>query len=546
MQSMRVSFNKFNAQFLTAMRSNYPYLLFAVAALLTVFIIANSHGLGKIYALSKSDENQDLAGLLTLAVCSTVGLIVALVFRSRELSKEVSLRVQLERRADTLAHHDALTGISNRRSFAEKSQEMMTVAAQSGTAVSMLVIDLDRFKPVNDLYGHAVGDKTLQVVTDRITSRLRATDLAARTGGDEFAVLLYHEAGDDGLAEHIARRILKTISKPIWIEGKGISISSSIGISQAPRDATDFEDLSAKADLAMQRAKKLGRDTYTCYDNDIGEVQQQRLELEAGLRNAIETREIVPYMQPLVSLRDGSLLGFEILARWRHPQRGLIPPDRFIGIAEECGLISELMLSTLQQACETAVDWPGNFKIAVNLSPIQIQDRELANRVKAVCDTTGFAAERLEIEITEAIFINDSDLAQVAIAELKALGVSVSLDDFGTGFSSMRYLSEFPIDKVKIDRSFVMGRDDNGKNEKIVNSIISLGHSLGMLTIAEGVEKETDVEWLVEQGCDQAQGYLYSAPVALPDALSFAEADRGSETGSSATAGVRQRNCLVD
>ncbi|MGI9479555.1 MAG: putative bifunctional diguanylate cyclase/phosphodiesterase [Hyphomicrobiaceae bacterium] len=546
MQSMRVSFDRFCTQFLAAARSNYPYLLFAIATLLTVFIIANSHGLEKIYALSKSDENKDLAGLLTLAVFSTVGLIFALVFRSRELSKEVSLRVQLERRADTLAHHDALTGIANRRSFAEKSEEMIAAAAKSGATVSMLVIDLDRFKPVNDLYGHAIGDKTLQVVTDRITSRLRSTDLAARTGGDEFAVLLYHDAGDDGLAEFIARRILKTISEPIWIDGKGISISSSIGIAQSPRHACTFEDLSAKADLAMQRAKKLGRDTYSCYDNDIGEIQQQRLELEAGMRDAIEAREIVPYLQPLVSLRDSSLLGFEILARWRHPTRGMIPPDSFISIAEDCGLISNLMLSNLQQACETAAQWPGDFKIAVNLSPIQIMDRELADKVKAVCDATGFPAKRLEIEITEAIFISDSDLAHVAISELKALGVSVSLDDFGTGFSSMRYLSEFPIDKVKIDRSFVMGRDDNGKNEKIVNSIISLGHSLGMLTIAEGVEKETDVEWLVAQGCDQAQGFLYSAPLALPDALSFAEAGKRDDEAALPAVPTRQLEHLSD
>ncbi|MGI9423906.1 MAG: putative bifunctional diguanylate cyclase/phosphodiesterase [Hyphomicrobiaceae bacterium] len=509
----------------TAIMRLWPYALIGLATVLAAQIAAELDAFEMIYDFSRAHEDWELDELITLALMSVVGLLAMLVVRARQLAREISLRKEMERQADQLARHDPLTGIANRRNFNEKSEALIELAARSGKQVSLLSIDLDRFKPVNDIYGHSYGDRTLQIVTDKILDNLRASDVAARVGGDEFAAVILHEPGEP-IAESISRRILNAIGEPIALDDKVVNISASIGIANFPNDADDFDDLTSKADLAMYRAKKLGRDMYSNYDPEIGNLQRERNELEAELRNAINSGEVVPYLQPLVSLKDNGLAGFEILSRWQHPSKGLIPPDRFIPIAEDCGLIGQLMQSVLRQACEAISSWPGDFILSVNLSPSQIRDRLLSDKIRVICEDTGFPCERLEIEITEAVFIEDSDLAREAIEKLKSLGMTVALDDFGTGFSSMRYLSEFPIDKVKVDKSFVLHRTENEKNEKIINSIISLGRSLGLLTTAEGIESKSDAAWLVGQGCEQGQGYLYSPPVSILSALKFAEAER--------------------
>ena len=502
-----------------------PYLMIALVTVAAAQIAAEYDAFEMIHEFSRAHEDWEVDELITLALMSVMGFVAMLIVRARQLAREIALRQQLEQRADRLARHDPLTGIANRRNFSEKAEAMIEMADRSGKQVSMISIDLDRFKPVNDIYGHSYGDRTLQIVTDRILDSLRANDLAARVGGDEFAALMLHEPGEL-IAESISRRILNAIGQPITLDDKVINLSASIGIASFPNDAVDFDDLTSKADLAMYRAKKLGRDMYSNYDATIGNLQRERNELEAELRNAISSGEIVPFLQPLVSLKDNGLAGFEILSRWEHPIKGLIPPDRFISIAEDCGLIGQLMQSVLQQACEGVSAWPGDFILSVNISPSQIRDRHLTDKIRAICEATGFPCERLEIEITEAVFIEDSELARDAIDKLKSFGMTVALDDFGTGFSSMRYLSEFPLDKVKVDKSFVLHRTENEKNEKIINSIISLGRSLGLLTTAEGIENSSDAAWLVDQGCQQGQGYLYSPPVSVLAALKFAEAER--------------------
>ena len=499
----------------------------------------------QIHEFTRAHEDWELDEAITLALCSVFGLTGALVLRTHRLNREIRLREQLEVEATQLARHDALTGLANRRHLEEKAQSLIASANKSGSHVSFLSVDLDRFKPVNDIHGHSVGDRTLQVVTDRILECIRSNDLAARVGGDEFAVIIGHEPGEQ-VPERIARRILAALVLPIDIDGHLIHISASIGIAGFPNDATDFNDLLVKADLAMYRAKQLGRDSFTYYDPTIGNMQRERSELEAQLRRAIRSKEIVPYLQPLISLQDNKLSGFEILARWQHPEKGLIPPDQFIHIAEDCGLIGELMFSVLDTACETVSGWPGDFKVSVNLSPAQISDAQLVEKLKAVLGKNDFACERLEIEITEAIFIADSDRALAMMDELKAAGFSIALDDFGTGYSSMRYLSEFPLDKVKIDKSFIMGRGGNDKNEKIVNSIILLGHSLGLMTTAEGIENNGDVEWLVDQGCELGQGYLYSPPVPVSAALSFVEAPESNRDELADAAGQKRHGNVTE
>ncbi len=522
----------------------WPYVLIGSLTVVSAQLAAEFDAFEMIHEFSRAHEDWEVDELITLALMSVLGLGAMLIVRARQLASEIARRKASEQRAEQLARHDPLTGIANRRSFGEKVDVLLEVAAQSDKQVSLLSIDLDRFKPVNDIYGHAFGDRTLQLVTDRIVENLRSNDLAARLGGDEFAAVILHEPGER-IAESISQRVLEAIAEPIELDDKIVNISASIGIANYPNDAHDVEDLISKADLAMYRAKKHGRDMIANYDPEIGNLQRERNELEAELRNAIRSGEIVPFLQPLMSLKDNGLVGFEILSRWQHPSKGIIPPDHFIPVAEDCGLVGPLMESVLRQACAAVVAWPGDFKMSVNISPVQIRDLQLAHKIQGICESTGFPCERLEVELTEAVFIEDSERAREAIESIKTLGMTVALDDFGTGFSSMRYLSEFPLDKVKVDKSFVLHRAENEKNEKIINSIISLGHSLGLLTTAEGIESTSDAKWLANQGCEEGQGYLYSRPVSVLSAMKFAEEERARRLKQEAVTGERSADAAM-
>jgi diguanylate cyclase (GGDEF)-like protein len=413
-----------------------------------------------------------------------------------------------------LAGHDALTDLPNRISFRGRLQEVRTRIA-NGETVGILHIDLDCFKGVNDTLGHAAGDAVLKQVSQELTGCLREGDVLARLGGDEFAILTGRlDRAED--AAGLAERIVKKIAEPLEVDGHRVLIGASVGIAVAPIDGDDGESLKRRADLAMYRAKAEGRGTYHFYEEGLDTALQERRSTEAALRNALLRGEFRLAFQPLVNLVQNRVCAFEALLRWQRPERGLLAPCDFIAAAEESGLIAPIGEWVLREACAAAANWPGHIGIAVNLSPIQFRkNRKLIEQVKSALGAAGLAPDRLELEITESVLIADDEGAALILRELKALGVKVVLDDFGTGYSSLSYLRRFPFDKIKIDRSFVQDSAENADSLAIVKAVIALGRSLGMATVAEGVETEAQLDIVREQGCTEVQGYLFSVP--LPD-----------------------------
>jgi diguanylate cyclase (GGDEF)-like protein len=420
-----------------------------------------------------------------------------------------------------LACHDALTDLPNRISFLGRLEEVKARIG-NGETLGVLHIDLDDFKGVNDTLGHAAGDAVLKQVSQELTGCLREGDVLARLGGDEFAILTGRlDRAED--AADLAERIVKKIAEPLEIDGHRILIGASVGIAVAPIDGNDGESLKRRADLAMYRAKAEGRSTYHFYEERLDTALQEKRNTEVALRNALLKGEFRLAFQPLVNLVDNRVSAFEALLRWQCPGRGLLAPDAFMTAAEESGLIAPIGEWVLREACAVAANWPDHIGIAVNLSAIQFRkERKLIEQVKSALGAAGLAPERLELEITESVLIADDECAALILRELKELGVKVALDDFGTGYSSLSYLRRFPFDKIKIDRSFVQDSTENADSLAIVKAVIALGRSLGMATVAEGVETEAQLEIVSEQGCTEAQGYLFSVPLPVQAANEFA------------------------
>jgi diguanylate cyclase (GGDEF)-like protein len=420
-----------------------------------------------------------------------------------------------------LAGHDALTDLPNRISFRGRLEEVKTRIG-NGETVGILHIDLDGFKGVNDTLGHAAGDAVLKQVSQELTGCLREGDFLARLGGDEFAILTGRlDRAEDAAA--LAERIVKKIAEPLEVDGHSVLIGASVGIAIAPIDGNDGELLKRRADLAMYRAKAEGRSTYHFYEERLDTALQDRRSAEAALRMALLKGEFRLAFQPLVNLVDNRVSAFEALLRWQCPKRGLLAPMAFMAIAEESGLIAPIGEWVLREACAVASNWPDHIGIAVNLSPIQFRkERKLVEQVKSALDSAGLAPDRLELEITESVLIADDECAALILRELKELGVKVALDDFGTGYSSLSYLRRFPFDKIKIDRSFVQDSAENADSLAIVKAVIALGRSLGMATVAEGVETEAQLDIVSEQGCTEVQGYLFSEPLPVQAANEFA------------------------
>jgi diguanylate cyclase (GGDEF)-like protein len=392
----------------------------------------------------------------------------------------------------------------------------------SAGAFAFMAIDLDRFKPINDTYGHGAGDRVLQEVADRILGELPPGAAGSRMGGDEFAISL--PLGEDAQSlERLARRICTRIAEPLDIGGRRFSVSASVGIACYPQDGKTIADIMTHADMAMYDAKRSGRNTFTYFDHRLGEAQKLRIALETELAGAIEANQIVPYLQPIFDLKTGNMTGFEILARWLHPERGEIQPDDFISLAEDIGVIAALSDSVLRQACEAVAAWPQSLKYAFNLSPLQFHDPGLVERVTAILDETGLRRNALEVEITETVFIDDSKRAKKVIDGLRSAGIAVALDDFGKGYSSLGYLSQYAVDKLKIDRGFIARRKSDARIGKIIDTLIQLGTSLGIETTAEGIETAEDADWLADHGCSLGQGFHYARPMPLLSALSFFE-----------------------
>ena len=438
-----------------------------------------------------------------------------LVSANETLSAEISEREAAEARAQSLARHDPLTGLANRRHFLEELDRRIALVGSEENAFALMFVDLDRFKPINDVHGHAIGDQLLQVIGTRLMACIRDDSFAARLGGDEFAVLIEGPGGREAVAA-AARRILHELSAPILVNGLKLTVGASIGISLCPEDGRDAAELLQRGDAAMLRAKE-DRGAYKFFDSSIDEELRSKAALETELRSAIPNGDIVPYFQPVVRVDTGELDGCEVLARWPHRERGMISPVDFIPVAEDAGLVDAMFWALLAQACRKALNAPGEFTLAVNISPSQVRDQWFPEKVLRTLRETGFPAQRLEIEVTESAMIGDVARAKSSLMSLKNQGVRIALDDFGTGYSSLFLLRELPIDKLKIDRSFVARITTDRENATIVGALIGLGKALGLKVTAEGVEDEATSDALRAMGCQLAQGFLYGAARALPE-----------------------------
>jgi diguanylate cyclase (GGDEF)-like protein len=425
---------------------------------------------------------------------------------------DVTAKRQAEARIAHMAHHDALTGLPNRLLFHERLEEALARVRRYRENLAVLYLDLDQFKNVNDTLGHPAGDKLLVAVAERLRNCLRDCDMVARFGGDEFAVLQIglagpHEAGD------LAERIVTLLSEPYDIEGHQAVIGTSVGIALAPADGETAEQLLRNADIALYQAKEDGRRVFRFFEPGMDARLRARRTLELDLRKALAAGEFEVYYQPLVTLETGVISGFEALLRWHHPLRGMVAPAEFIPLAEEIGLIVPIGEWVLRQACAEAATWPDDLKVSVNLSPVQFKKGNLPQVVFATLASAGLPAARLELEITESIFLANSETNLATLRSLRALGVGISMDDFGTGYSGLIYLRAFPFDKIKIDRSFISELGERADCMAIIKAITNLGSNLGIPTLAEGAETEKQLAWLREAGCTEMQGYLFSRPI---------------------------------
>ncbi len=425
---------------------------------------------------------------------------------------DVTTKRQAEARIAHMAHHDALTGLPNRVLFHDRLDETLMRVRRHREMLAVLYLDLDQFKNVNDGLGHPAGDKLLVAAADRLRACLRDSDMVARFGGDEFAVLQIGLAGPHEAAI-LAERIVTLLSEPYDIDGQQVVIGASAGIALAPADGETAEQLLGNADMALYQAKGDGRRTFCFFQPSMGASLRAHQLLGLDLRKALAAGEFEVYYQPLVTLETGVISGFEALLRWHHPLRGMVAPARFIPLAEESGLIVPVGEWVLRQACAEAAAWPGDLKVAVNLSPAQFKKGNLPQVVVAALACTGLPAARLELEITESIFLAESKTNLTTLRRLRALGVGISMDDFGTGYSGLSYLRAFPFDKIKIDRSFISELGESADCMAIIRAITNLGSNLGIPTLAEGVETKKQFAWLREAGCTEMQGYLFSRPV---------------------------------
>jgi diguanylate cyclase (GGDEF)-like protein/PAS domain S-box-containing protein len=437
--------------------------------------------------------------------------------------RDLTEQKRAEQKIRHLANHDALTDLCNRRALADRLTQMIALAERSGHQLAVLYLDLDRFKPVNDLLGHEAGDALLVEVATRLKGLVRTSDIVARVGGDEFVVVQASGAEPD-LAEASAERIIAALSAPFLIGGEEAVIGTSVGIARFPADGRTAEELVRNADKAMYHAKQTERGTCCTFKVGIDYRLHEMRVLERELRHAIERHEIEVHYQPVFGGETSRIAGVEALVRWRHPTRGMVSPAEFIPVAEESGFIRELGGWVLETACRDAKSWPDHLRVAVNVSPAQFARDDFAQTVFRVLGRTGLAPDRLELEVTESLLIGDTSKVLPTLIALRRHGVHLSLDDFGTGYSSLNYLHQFPFEKIKIDRSFIsrLGEADDAK--KIIGAIIALARGLNMTVTAEGVELQSQLEILRQLDCDLVQGYLLGRPTRKREISAFFKA----------------------
>jgi diguanylate cyclase (GGDEF)-like protein len=455
----------------------------------------------------------------------------------QDLQEQTRERARAEAQITHMARHDALTGLPNRVLFLQEMEGALT-RVQRQEPFTVLCLDLDRFKSVNDTLGHHVGDALLVEAAQRLTTCLRQGDMVARLGGDEFAIL-QRGTRDPGDAIGLAERIVAALAAPCQTAGHSILIGTSVGIAFAPDDGEDANTLLKAADMALYRAKSDGGGTFRLFEPAMDEKMQARRLLEIDLRLALARDEFQVYYQPIVSLHNDQVMGFEALLRWHHPTQGLVSPGDFIPIAEEIGLIAPIGAWVLRTACADAARWPDKIKVAINLSPMQFKSNTLVADVVAALAASGLPAQRLEVEITETVMLQDTITTLDTLTQLSKLGVRISMDDFGTGYSSLSYLRRFPFNKIKIDQCFIRDMSEASESMAVLRAITGLGVSLGMSTTAEGVETLDQLSRLRAEGCNEVQGFFFSEPKPVEEVARMlqsvaAQMELLHETGGSA------------
>jgi len=430
--------------------------------------------------------------------------------------RDITDRKRAEEHIEYLAYHDELTGIPNRAHFQRSFEHTIAASQRQGLNLALMVVDLDRFKNINDIIGHEAGDQLLKQVAARLRTCLRDSDVLARLGGDEFVILMQDASSIEAVSS-VANKILEATSRPLIIDEQEFLITASIGISTSPHDGTDLRTLLRNGDVAMYRAKESGKNGFQYFSPDMDAHGRERLSIESALGRALERHEFTLHFQPKMQVSTRNTAGMEALVRWHHPEKGLIHPGAFIAIAEETGMIVPIGDWVLAEACRQAQALRDaghdNLRVAVNLSVRQLYDQGFALRVSEALKRTGFPAQNLELEITESMVMRDAEGSIKLLQALRDTGVRLTIDDFGTGYSSLAYLKRFPIDCVKIDRSFIRDLPDDRDDASITRSIIAMAHNMKLEVVAEGVETVPQLDFLHAHGCDEIQGFLFSKPL---------------------------------
>ncbi len=454
---------------------------------------------------------------LSAALILNIALILFGWRRYEDLNREIRERTDAEHRARYLADTDPLTGFLNRRALIARGQQAIAEATAAKRHVALFLLDLDHFKTVNDIHGHAAGDRVLQVAAERISAVLPPNATKARLGGDEFVAMLQFEPGVRGNIDALAAELVTALEATVAHDAQQIRIGASLGIALATEASMTMETMVRQADIAMYHCKDEGRNRHVWFEQGMEMAVQVRNQIETGIRDGMPRGEFVAHFEPQVDIASGRLMGFEMLMRWESPEYGLIPPERFIPVAEESGLIGELSLQVIRQAMEAAKSWDPAIMLAVNISPQQLKDPWFSQKLTKLLVETGFPANQLEVEITESSLFENLPLVRSIVTSLKNQGVSLSLDDFGTGYSSLSHLRALPFDRIKIDRSFIAAMRGSADAQAIVVAIVRLGESLSMPITAEGVEDEATAIELTRLGCSKGQGWYYGRALSADD-----------------------------